>query len=229
MTIAHSIYRSAASHSSHFRHHSSASILSKQLEVAAYLAAKEAEYEVSLKENSQKEKIAQLEEQQRRAERLQVKKELKAACVRFSTYILEVTQGTRTTHKQQPILPAPMQQLQTVTPVSLQQQPVSQPQPMSSTLPQQQPVSMQQPQQLHNVTVTAPSSPMDIAVLAHALQDNMLLNRLPTPEPAVFAGDQIQYTEWRTTFISLIDRQNIMMKPILMLLNALTKGMVSHS
>lgn len=191
MTIAHSIYRSAASHSSHFRNHSSASILSKQLEVAAYLAAKEAEYEVSLKENSQKEKIAQLEEQQRRAERLQVKKELKAACVRFSTYILEVTQGTRTTHKQQPILPAPMQQLQTVTPVSLQQQPVSQPQPMSSTLPQQQPVSMQQPQpsyvaqQLHNVTVTAPSSPMDIAVLAHALQDNMLLNRLPTPEPAV--------------------------------------------
>lgn len=50
---AHSIYGSAASYSSCFSHHSSAS---KQLEVAADLAAKEAEYEVLLKEDSQKEK-----------------------------------------------------------------------------------------------------------------------------------------------------------------------------
>lgn len=36
-----------------------------------------------------------------------------------------------------------------------------------------------------------------------------MMNRLPTPEPVVFIGEPIHFIEWKSTFMSLIDRKGI--------------------
>lgn len=42
--------------------------------------------------------------------------------------------------------------------------------------------------------------------LVQALQESLALPRLPTPEPAVFSGDPLKFTEWSSNFKALIER-----------------------
>lgn len=120
---ARSIYGSTASPSSQhsskvYSQHSF--IAAKRADAAADLAAKEAEYEVLLEEEKQKEKIQLLEEQQRREleaqkrelERLKAEKDIRVARARFTTYDQEVMQEAsvhsadqRSTREQQHVYP----------------------------------------------------------------------------------------------------------------------------
>ena len=43
--------------------------------------------------------------------------------------------------------------------------------------------------------------------LVQALQESLALTRLPTPEPTVFSGDPLKFTEWSTSFEALIERR----------------------
>ncbi|XP_077393414.1 uncharacterized protein LOC144030741 [Festucalex cinctus] len=53
------------------------------------------------------------------------------------------------------------------------------------------------------------TSHTDISSLAQVFQDSLALNKLPVPEPFVFNGDPIQFTEWKASFFSLIDQKAI--------------------
>ncbi|XP_039907300.1 uncharacterized protein LOC120746094 [Simochromis diagramma] len=43
--------------------------------------------------------------------------------------------------------------------------------------------------------------------LAQAIASSLSMNRLPVPEPATFSGDPLQFTDWKMSFINLIDRK----------------------
>ncbi|KAL6480076.1 hypothetical protein MHYP_G00111090 [Metynnis hypsauchen] len=43
--------------------------------------------------------------------------------------------------------------------------------------------------------------------LVQALQESLSLTRLPTPEPTLFSGDPLKFTEWSTSFKALIERR----------------------
>lgn len=53
------------------------------------------------------------------------------------------------------------------------------------------------------------TAPPGVAQLAQAVQDSIRMNRLSTPEPAVFSGDPKSFIEWKSTFIALIEQKNI--------------------
>lgn len=168
----------------------------KRADAAAELAAKEAEYEVLLEEEKQKEKIQLLEEQQRREleaqkrelERLKAEKDIRAAQARLTTYDQEAKREAsvhsadqRSTQEQQRVYP-------------------------------QQPATSAFIQQSSNVAVTASvaASPAQTGVsyLAQVVQDSIALNRLPTPELSVFTGDPIQFIEWKASFTTLIHKKH---------------------
>ena len=46
----------------------------------------------------------------------------------------------------------------------------------------------------------------DVALLAQAIQDSIVVNRLPAPEPSVFDGNPLHFVEWKALFMSLIDQ-----------------------
>lgn len=59
------------------------------------------------------------------------------------------------------------------------------------------------PQQAaHEVTMTQES-----VSLAQAIASSLSLNRLPVPEPTTFSGNPLQFTDWKMSFIALIDRK----------------------
>ncbi|CAI5640766.1 unnamed protein product, partial [Oreochromis niloticus] len=43
--------------------------------------------------------------------------------------------------------------------------------------------------------------------LAQAIASSLSMNRLPVPEPATFSGDPLQFTDWKMSFMNLIDRK----------------------
>ncbi len=43
--------------------------------------------------------------------------------------------------------------------------------------------------------------------LAQAIASSLSLNRLPVPEPTMFSGNPLQFTDWKMSFIALIDRK----------------------
>lgn len=45
------------------------------------------------------------------------------------------------------------------------------------------------------------------ATLLQTLQESMALTRLPVPEPSIFSGDPLKFTEWSTSFKALIERR----------------------
>ena len=51
----------------------------------------------------------------------------------------------------------------------------------------------------------ASSGPDNATALVKAFAETMSLNRLPAPEPAVFTGDQLSYTDWKSSFEALIE------------------------
>lgn len=164
------------------QHSITSCMATKCADTAAELAAKEAEYEVLLKEEKQKEWIRQLEEQHRRdldsqkheLERLCAEKNVKVARARFDTYNQEAAQET--------IIQS--------TDVIAQREHIPTPavnQPSSATS----------------------AHYMDMSSLTQAFQNSIALNRLPMPEPFVFSGDPTQFIEWKALFVSLIDRKGI--------------------
>lgn len=58
------------------------------------------------------------------------------------------------------------------------------------------------------------------ANLAEAIESSLSLNRLPVPEPTVFAGDPLKFVDFKMSFTSLIDRKPIpvsenMLRPLI--------------
>ena len=47
----------------------------------------------------------------------------------------------------------------------------------------------------------------EYTTLAKALQSSLMLSRLRLPEPTVFNGDPLLYTEWKAAFVTLIDNK----------------------
>ena len=43
--------------------------------------------------------------------------------------------------------------------------------------------------------------------LAQAIASSLSMNRLPVPEPTKFSGDPLRFTDWKMSFIALIDRK----------------------
>lgn len=55
----------------------------------------------------------------------------------------------------------------------------------------------------------SPQNDSSVTSLAQAIQTSMMLGRLPLPEPTIFNGDPLQYTEWKASFMALIDSKSI--------------------
>lgn len=54
------------------------------------------------------------------------------------------------------------------------------------------------------------SPPSDSATdLVKVLASALSANRIPVPEPAVFSGDPLRYSDWKLSFQTLIDQKNI--------------------
>lgn len=179
-----SIYGSTAA-ASHKTHHSSASYLaSKRADAAAELAAKEAEYRIVQEEQRQKEKIKALEEQHNKAMEIQKSE-------------LERLQAEKDVKAAQARLEAYDREISQLSDAqSVKSENVS----SNATPRPSAPSPYSSPIQPASSSVTQ---------LAQAVQDSIMMNRLPTPEPTVFNGEPIQFIEWRSTFMSLIDRKGI--------------------
>ncbi|XP_027885497.1 eukaryotic translation initiation factor 3 subunit A-like [Xiphophorus couchianus] len=161
-------------------------VVVKRAEAAAELAAKEAEYEVLLEEEKQRERIQLLEERQRKElesqkrelERLKAEKELKAARARLITYDHEI-KSESSVH-------------------------------VDSTRAAQKASIVSAPIQVPKSNIVSTSPPQaDVLYLAQALQDSVTMNRLPMPESSTFTGDPIEFIEWKASFAALIDKRNI--------------------
>ncbi|XP_028858350.1 uncharacterized protein LOC114803149 [Denticeps clupeoides] len=178
-----SIYGSTAA-SNHSQRSSASQLTAKRAEAAAELAAKEAEYEVVLEEQRQRERIKALEEEH---------KEQMAA----QNSELERLRAQKEVKAARARLEAYDTELSLVgDEQSIKGEPVSpnftpkQPTPALPFIPVQ----------------TAHS---DVSELAQAVQDSIKMNKLPTPEPTVFSGDPINFIEWKSTFMSLIERKGL--------------------
>lgn len=185
---AHSIYGSTVSPPS--QHTIDSIVAVKRADAAAELAAKEAEYELLLAEGKQKERIQLLVERQKRdleaqkheLERLRAEKDIRAARARLSIYNQDVMQeGSLCSANSK-----------------LRNQEHMHPHQAVSLAPVQ-----------HLIRFPASPPQTDVSHLAQAVQDSIAMNRLPMPEPPVFTGDPIQFIEWKSSFISLIDKRNI--------------------
>ncbi|XP_077385926.1 uncharacterized protein LOC144023873 [Festucalex cinctus] len=53
------------------------------------------------------------------------------------------------------------------------------------------------------------SSPESTAELVKVLADAVSTNRIPIPEPVVFKGDPLMYSDWKLSFQALIEKKNI--------------------
>ncbi|XP_068717281.1 uncharacterized protein [Montipora capricornis] len=47
------------------------------------------------------------------------------------------------------------------------------------------------------------------AAIAAAITDSISMSRLPVPEPIIFKGDPIEYSDWKSSFYALVDRKCI--------------------
>lgn len=74
----------------------------------------------------------------------------------------------------------------------------------STSLPSQLP---KQPQtQVPQASLVPPCTPRESeAALVHALKESLTMTRLPAPEPFIFTGDPLKFTEWSTCFRALIE------------------------
>lgn len=68
------------------------------------------------------------------------------------------------------------------------------------------------------------TAPSGVAQLAQAVQDSIKMNKLPTPEPTVFSGDPINFIEWKSTFMLLIERKGLSAADELYYLNRYVTG-----
>ena len=199
-----SIYGASASYTSiHTSHSKDSLVTAKRADAAADLAAKEAEYEMLLEEEKQKEK---LEAQRRELERIQAEKDLRAARARLKVYEQEAARESYI-------------------------QPIGQHFTSSHATPPPPPLSVTVPSSHATppppLNVMAPHT--DVALLAQAVQDSIAVNRLPTPEPFVFSGNPIHFIEWKASFLSLIDKRNISAADKLFYLKKYVGGMARRT
>lgn len=165
-------------------HHSSSSYLaSKRADAAAELAAKEAEYRVVQEERKQKERMKALEEQHKKEMESQ-KSELERIQAEKE---VKAARARLEAYNRELAQTGEVQVIRSekVSPSSTPQSPTSSP-PDSPTLPE----------------------PSSVAQLAQVVQDSMIINRLPIPEPTVFSGEPMLFIEWKSS-MSLIDQQGI--------------------
>ena len=47
------------------------------------------------------------------------------------------------------------------------------------------------------------------AAIAAAITDSISMSRLPVPEPIIFKGEPIEYSDWKSSFYALVDRKCI--------------------
>ena len=76
--------------------------------------------------------------------------------------------------------------------------------------PHQLPIPHNKAPYAHVSTVILPSEgklepKMNEVSLVQALKESLLMTRLPAPEPFIFTGDPLKFTEWRTCFKALIE------------------------
>lgn len=51
------------------------------------------------------------------------------------------------------------------------------------------------------------STAVGVSSLTQAFQESIALSRLSAPEPSVFTGDSMQFIEWRSSFMTFIDKK----------------------
>ncbi|KAK7909491.1 hypothetical protein WMY93_014175 [Mugilogobius chulae] len=60
--------------------------------------------------------------------------------------------------------------------------------------------------QSHQVASESPTTPESVS-LAQAIASSLSMNRLPIPQPTTFSGDLLMFTDWKMSFMTLIDRK----------------------
>ncbi|XP_051803945.1 uncharacterized protein LOC127533924 [Acanthochromis polyacanthus] len=180
---ARSIYGSTAT-SSRTVESSTSQLTTKRADAAAELAAKEAEYAITIEQQMQQEKIRVLQEEHR--------KQIAAQTSELER--LKAQKEMKAARARFEVYNRELSQAGDVQSMKGEQVGLyttpQQPAPAHTFIPVQ----------------TVPSS---VTQLAQAVQDSIRMNRLPTPEPTVFNGEALNFIEWKSTFVSLIDQKDI--------------------
>nr|XP_054594596.1 uncharacterized protein LOC129162115 isoform X1 [Nothobranchius furzeri]XP_054594597.1 uncharacterized protein LOC129162115 isoform X1 [Nothobranchius furzeri] len=145
-----------------------------------------------------------LEEKRRRIHHLETMKELSAAQARMQVYDQgsDIKKGVK-----RPISHKMAVHVNPSSQTSCQQS--------SITLVPQQPLSS--------------SSNQDTADLVKLLADALNTNRIPLPEPSIFSGDPLKYSDWKLSFQTLIDQKNIQNKEKIYYLRKYVGGQVKNA
>nr|XP_054606831.1 uncharacterized protein LOC129166991 [Nothobranchius furzeri] len=145
-----------------------------------------------------------LEEKRRRINHLETMKELSAAQARMQVYDQgsDIKKGVKRpiSHK-----------------MAVHVKPSSQTSCQQSSIPFV-------PQQL-----LSSSSNQDTAGLVKLLADALNANRIPLPEPSIFSGDPLKYSDWKLSFQTLIDQKNIQNKEKIYYLRKYVGGQVKNA
>lgn len=179
---ARSIYGSTASGIS--RESATSCLAAKCADAAADVAAKEAVYKAVLEEKRTKEKIQELEEQHKRALKTQL---LELECLQAEKEF-RAAQARLEIYSQEAAKEA----------ASLPAEPKTSNDRNALQIPAQ-----------HSPNMIATTESMDNSSLAQAFHNSVSLSRLPVPEPPVFMGDSLQFIEWKSSFMALIDKKAI--------------------
>ncbi|XP_063740237.1 uncharacterized protein LOC134864868 [Eleginops maclovinus] len=154
----------------------------KKVEVAARLASKRAEITREKEISEQRKEVIA---QQERLKMMEDKRDIEAMEAEYTVYAEEEFKLNAEIGERE-IITLPPRQLPTQH---------------NSTPP------IQVPQNLSGL----PSSESKVAPTSHetllveALKQSLVMTRLPAPEPFMFTGDPLKFTEWRTSFKALIE------------------------
>ncbi|XP_067332746.1 uncharacterized protein [Channa argus] len=192
--------------------HSSLSSANKQ-EAAAELAATQATLKILEEIECEKQALEiletedaarkrTLEEKRRQIERLETVKRMNAARARLQVYEKEASSDEEITSLLHDYNFAEIKSA--LSP--------SEPPAHNSAMPKHithtQPVTIPQPAIKRESTADVPKEETT-AALAEAIVESINVSRLPLPEPSVFSGDPLRYTDWKMSFLLLIDKKNI--------------------
>ena len=173
-------------------------LAAKKAEAAAQLAAKEAEMKAIENEEAKKVQLERsIEAQRLEIRKLDAQKEIKVTQARMNAYNRELKNLTANESNQLPVIANP----RTSSPTPIRASTVLNPNALPYC-PTQQPTSL-------NAANIQPPAGQDYSTLAQALQSAMLIGKLPFPEPMMFNGDPLQYTEWKASFMTRIDNKAI--------------------
>ncbi|KAK0141235.1 hypothetical protein N1851_021749 [Merluccius polli] len=95
-----------------------------------------------------------------------------------------------------------------------------------SSLPHPQGLSHSAAVPQPDILATAPGATNDLVKM---LAEAITANRIPIPEPAIFFGDPLQYTDWRMSFHTLIGRKNLPAQEKLFFLRKYVGGLAKRA